>query len=362
MKKVLIIGSSTVDESPYIQAYLDVFKRHAVPFDFIFWNKHLDKDTVPVNYIPYNCYYDNRYPFWRKFLNIFKYSLFIKHKLREKEYAFVITFTIAQSMFIYPFLKEKYKGKYIFDIRDYSPMCRIAFFQKILIKLIDNSYFTAISSEGFMSWLPNVRINKYKITHNIPAFFYNDNKSAIITKPKDKIKILTIGQIAYCRAQQDFIDKISECNIIDLHFVGYGFSVPILKKYVEDNHITNVFFHGKYKKKDEDAIVCAYDMINIYFNHGINEDTLLTNRFYLSVRLRKPMIVLQNTYQAALVEKYELGLIVSEKDDLVSKINFYWTNFDSYKFEKGCTDFLKTVKEDMLNFQEGIMELYNLTK
>lgn len=167
LKKVLLIGDSPISMSPYILSYIEVFDKHNIPFELVYWNKTLeDVSQLPKEYIPYNLAHDNIIPGWKKFFKIFKFTRFVKQYIKSHNYAYIVTFTIAHSVFLYPLLERKYKGRYVFDIRDYSPLCRLSIINIIIKKLIQHSAFTVLSSRGFLRWLPNIEEKKIVISHN----------------------------------------------------------------------------------------------------------------------------------------------------------------------------------------------------
>lgn len=167
MKSVLIIGDSPLSDSPYIQSYIEILEQNGIPYDLLFWNRHLDStEQLPENYIPYNRFTDNKYPFWKRLFNIHKFACFAGKWMSKNDYAYVVVFTIAHTIFMSHSLNKQYHKKYVFDIRDYSPLCKIGYFRKRLERIIGNSAFTVISSSGFKRWLPKGDKYHYVIAHN----------------------------------------------------------------------------------------------------------------------------------------------------------------------------------------------------
>lgn len=363
MKKVLLIGDSPLNDSPYIRSYIEVLEQNNIPYDLLFWNRHLDStEQLPENYISYNLFTDNKYPFWKRLYNIRKFARFASKWICKNDYAYVVVFTIAHAIFMRHTLQKKYQTKYVFDIRDYSPLCKIGYFRKQLERVVGNSAYTVVSSAGFLRWLPNNGKCRYVLAHNTTKGMldaYVNAKGGII-KPTDSsaIKILTIGQISYYDSQECFVNHLANCDGFDLSFVGVGPASEPLKQYVEENKIKNISFAGRYEKKDEVSIVKLYHMINIWLKHSLNADSCMANRFYLSVLLRKPMIVTKASHQGELCERYGLGVVLDERDDFVEKIRTWWSNFQADKFEEGCQAFLKTVSMDVDAFEKELVLLY----
>ena len=358
MDKVVLISGSTIDLSPYIRSYVNLFEQHGISFDFIYWNRYLAPiDGIPTNFIPYNKHAEITDPSWKKIIDLLKFRRFVRKALNEKHYSFAIVFTIAEGLFLEPLLINRFKKRYVFDIRDFSPLCKIKLCYKKLTSLIKQSSFTVVSSEGFLNWLPQDRSIKYVIAHNTRKEIIETYNNSLPSIPVSKYRVLTIGQIRDTAANKKIISELGNNSKFELIFAGFGMSVDDLREFKERNHYNNVLFTGKYKKEDEDTIVGESDMINIYFTHGINSDTLMSNRFYLSVLHRKPMIVTGGTFQAALVEKYALGVIVNDNDVLIDKIEHYWKCFKAEEYEKGCLAFLQSTLTDIQNWEHALIEL-----
>ena len=129
-----------------------------------------------------------------------------------------------------------------------------------------------------------------------------------------------------------------------------------------ESGVKNITFTGRYKKSDEEKIVSQCTVINNFTNRDINSDSLLSNRFYLAVAFRKPMIVRDGTYQAEIAKKFELACIIEDKDNLFDKICTFMRNFDIYKYNLSCEAFLAYVKDDIENFENKIITLASLRK
>jgi len=359
MKPVLLIGGAPISMSPYILSYMEIFDKNHIPYELIYWNKTMeDTSNLPKNYTPYNHAHDNSMANWKKFFKIYQFASFSKKLMKKKEYAYVVVFTIGHACFLASYLRRKYHNRFIFDIRDYSPFCSVKYLKKKIFNLINDSAFTVISSKGFLGWLPQFPESKYIVAHNT-------NIESILngfdTKPNSEIKypikLLTIGQLRDYNSNSTIIERLRNDENYKLVFSGSGLAEQPLKDYVLKTNVKNVSFTGRYKKDDEEKMVEACDMLNVYFNHNINSDTLMSNRFYLSVLQRKPMIVRKNTFQAELVELFGLGVVLDEFDDFKKSIEQYIQTYDSEKYNKGCQQYLSIIKEEMQLFELKLIQL-----
>ena len=121
--------------------------------------------------------------------------------MKENESNKVILLSTLTGILLFDKLK-KYNKKYIFDIRDYSYE-HIYVFRKIEKKLIKNSYFTAISSKGFKSFLPK---HDYIVAHNF-------NRNEMIEMPKFKkhdlpLKLVWNGTVRFFDFQKQYLDLL----------------------------------------------------------------------------------------------------------------------------------------------------------
>lgn len=140
----------------------------------------------------------------------------------------------------------------------------------------------------------------------------------------DIISILTIGQIRDYEANSLFIQSLNNASQIQLVFAGIGPASDRIIKYVESNKIRNTFFTGRYNKVDEAEIVMRHHLINSFFEQDINSNTLLSNRFYLSVLLCRPLIINEGSYQSILVKHYNFGLVLKPDEINSEVITNYW--------------------------------------
>lgn len=367
MKKILLVGDSPLSDSPYIRSYIEVFEQNAIPYELLFWNRHLDSTKdLPTNHIPYNRFTDNNFPFWRRLLNIWRFARFVSKRLHENDYACVVVFTIAHAVFMNRSLKKRYKKRYVFDIRDYSPLCKIGLFCRIVNRLVENSAFTVVSSAGFLRWLPYGERFNYLVAHNttkgmIEKYFdYKETSSE--SSICNVVSILTIGQLRDFSANCVLMDKLKNNPHFKLVYSGSGLASEPLKNYAVQNHIENAIFTGRYQKSDEESIVMKHQMLNAYLPRNINSDTLMSNRFYLSVLMRKPLIANKGSFQAELCEKYDFGVVLDENDDFADKIKSWWRRFDAEKYNRACKIFLECVKCDMKRFEQKMVESYDINK
>lgn len=343
---ILLILGAMPEDSPYINYYTNILDRMDISYDICAWNRYRN------NYIKRNNLYvfttKGRNSAIKKVFGYLNYRKYILKHVRNHAYDHVVVFTITSAFFLNRLLTINFKHKYIFDIRDYSSLLRFRYVKKVLKNILSMSYANVISSPGFRYWLPHDF--KYTISHNVAV----DNLSYTDTNnicPSEKIKILTIGALRDSKSNIELIKSLGDNSHFFLQFTGRGSATPIIQEYINLHKLNNAIVTGQYNKADEGAIVKEFDMINILLPHNMVSDYLMSNRFYLSVVYGKPMIVNNNCTQAYFVKKYNLGVIIDNKDDIAKIIKEYWNYFDVLKYNKGRADFLNIIKNDERKFK-----------
>lgn len=338
---------------PYLKSYWDILKREGINFDVLCWNRKGEDFSSTENFYIYNSPTWDEFGALKKLFEILGFNRFIIKHLKSHKYKGLFVFTIADSLFLSLYLIKHYRRKYLYDIRDYSPMLRLALFRWLNNCLLKNSALNVISSAGFLKWLPDRY--EYTISHNVTLTdLVHSINGSFKRNSSDKYKILTIGRIRDELANASIIQKLGNNIVYDLNFYGDGPALSYLKNTVDSLKFTNIHFYGRYKKEDEDSIVEECDMLNVCMGNDMISNFLMSNRIYLGARLRKPLISYEGSYQADIIQKYHLGLVLSESDSLDSAIKKYWREFDEKAFMFGCKSFLESVEVDMLIFSENV--------
>ena len=164
--KVAIIIPNIFDENkiPYINFYIESFKKYNIEYDIIYWNRNSKKIiNSKDNLYCFNYYSPEQSNFIVKMYSYWKFSSYVINIIKNNKYNFLTIHTIVNAFFLKRLLIKKYKNRYVFDIRDYSPV--VPFFKTLLKDLVEKSAFTVISSFGFKKWLPES--DKYIIGHNV---------------------------------------------------------------------------------------------------------------------------------------------------------------------------------------------------
>ncbi len=347
--KVAIVLPANLEFAPYVSYYTDILKSKNIDFDYILWNrKGFCIDYSNIHSFSYKS--DERRNTFLKIYDYWLFSKFVRKYLTEVNYDLVISFTVISTIFISRTLITKFSGRYIFDIRDYTtfyPLCK-----KIMTKLVMRSAMNTISSPGYLEWLPKA---DYILGHNIRKVFDFKSETKVGIKSNYSINILTIGFLRNFSLAKSLIDRLSNIPGISLHFAGDGPAREELEFY--SSIFDNVIVSGFYNKEDEGKIVQSATMINLILPEDISFRTAIANRFYLALLYKKPLLVNENSIHAEFVNKYHLGVTISENDDIFQKITDYFSTYDDILFTNGCNELLNVVKRDVDIFKNQFLNI-----
>ena len=353
--KIGIIGFGERNFIPYVEVYENELKKANIQYECIFWDrfnnamvsKNINEYTVHVRCEPGISKF-------KKIIPMLKFKQQIEKILRKEHYTHLIVLTTLPGVLIHKILLKQYVDKYILDIRDYSYE-KYSWYKKIVEKLIANSYFTAISSNGFKAFLP--QSNKIITCHNIGSDFPKE-KEGVDLKNKEKITIGFVGGIRYFEENCKLINVFANNPKYQLAYIGRKNLDCDLEAYCKRNNIKNVLFQGDFNNADKPEIYKGIDFINsVYGNGSLEVTTLLPNRLYDGILFKKPVLASKGTYLGKIVDEYKLGIVVDineQNKKFIEIVNTYINNFDKVAFVKKCQKFQERILLEQKSFLNNI--------
>ena len=168
------------------------------------------------------------------------------------------------------------------------------------------------------------------------------------------ITVLTIGQIRDFATNKTLLGELGNNKDFFMLFAGKSLIASRLEQHSRDSSISNVSFSGYYDKVVEDSIVEKCDIINVCMGDNVNSNCLMSNRIYLAARLRRPLLSFEGSYQAEVIKKCGLGLVISRNADVAQEIKNYLEQLDTKVFNDSCELFLEDVAAEIKVFDESL--------
>ncbi|MFK8793965.1 glycosyltransferase family protein [Planococcus plakortidis] len=359
-KKICFISLSNLYLCPYIKRYVEIIEKsdENYEFDIIYWDRHnLNEIYDGANKsISFQYILSEGSSYKEKVLGYLKFKKFTQKKIQENKYNGIVLLQTSAGVLLQKSLKKLYFKKYILDIRDYT-MENNKLFYYLISKLIDNSFLTVISSEGYKNFLPEY---KYLITHNS-----NEIEEKVLSKfdkrnrTTEKIVISYIGLIRFHEQNKKVIMNFLNDNRFTLRFIGED--AMSLKSFCDENNVKNVELIDRFPP--EKTIDYYYDTDIIYNLYGNNTPLLdysLSNKLYYAAQLNIPILVCPKTFMEEVSTKYNFGLVYNDEnlranDDLFEAFN----NLDREHLKAGTKMFLKKVKKENELFSQEVRFFLN---
>jgi len=230
-----------------MQKYIDSLEKNCVKYKVLLWNRTGERKQYPLHYIVYNRELDLYVPKWKKIPAFVGFSKFLYKELLNQRFDRLIMLTTLPTVISAPLLLAKYKKKYIYDFRDMSFEKCIPF--RILVdKLVKHSYFTSVSSPGYMTVIKGDTI----ISHN---FRYSDLDNGLNKmKPfKEKITLLHIGITRGEEYNKRLADIFGNDNRFEVKIIGTGNDTKPFVEYIKK--FRNITVKGTYNNEENDQTV-----------------------------------------------------------------------------------------------------------
>ncbi|WP_039730291.1 hypothetical protein [Enterococcus mundtii] len=344
--------------SPFMKLYTDILDEYNEDYDVIFWKRNNEKEKFPKNYL----YFEHKSRLNKnkllKITDFYKYQKWLKKTIKENNYDKLILLTTVPGLLLYKELTTNYKGKYIYDIRDYTYE-NFSIYKNIENKVIESAYFTCISSPGFQEFLPE---NNYVLAHNMQLEELS-NKSDFSKKESGPLNLVWIGAVRYYEQQINIIENLKNSKKINLIYHGIGEDYERLKEYVRTNEINNVEFTGKYVNSQKSKLLNNADiLLNAYklANHQKVKHAI-SNKYYDGLIYGIPQLVENDSYKQQEVEKRSLGLVIDPEDsNLEENLLNYYFNIDEELFNKNKQIALDTIEKDQIEYIKKITDFVEM--
>lgn len=360
--KILIIGFAKVKYMPYINFYLENFLSEKNEVHVLYWNRDVQQEDLSqfknVTFHEFKYYQDDDVSKTSKIKNFAKFRAFAKDVIKKGNYDFLCVMQTLTAVVIADILTKKFKNRYIFDYRD-STYEGFAPFKKIVAKIVKNSKVTFVSSDSFRKFLPSEESEKIITSHNILTESLNHREDrALYGTSSEKIRVSFWGFIRHEEVNLQLIKQISKDNRFELHYYGREQQIALnLKKYVENNNISNVFFHGEYKPEDRYEFVKNTDLIhNIYYDS--NMLLAMGNKYYDGIIFKLPQLCIDGSFMGQLCEETGTGLVCDiYAEDFTQRVFDYYKNLNATDFEDSCDKELRRVLKEYESGSELIKTL-----
>lgn len=342
--KILIVDTVSYDRAPYLKYYEDACKEQNVDYELFLWDRYTDGGLEKQG----NCFlYHKNCPLGggklRKVLPMFFYRKALLETIKHNQYTHLILINTLASVMISSYVLKYFNKKYIMDIRDYTYE-RFKSYKNIVDRLVESSYFTTISSEGFYKFI-NKRDNII-INHNISNISEQKEKPTLSNVKPNTVGF--VGSVRYERENLELIKALKNNEDYELLYYGQVVSGCYIEEKAREMGVKNIKFFGSFNNNQKANIYDNIDIINsLYGNSSFEVTTAVPNRYYDALLFKKPIIASKGTFLGEMVQKKRLGIVVDVfHDNVESLLSSFIKSFDPRYFLEACNkELVQILKE-----------------
>lgn len=193
---------------------------------------------------------------------------------------------------------------------------------KPIIKEIENFIINhadacIICSDSRLKQIAPATPKKQVIIHNAPKKPKTLKVFKLKNSKRHRIKIAYVGSLSPHRYIKELLELVQENHLLELHIAGFGVLQDMVEHYAKESD--NIEFYGKICYEDTLALENACDILTALYNPDItNHIYAAPNKFYESLFLGKPVVMIRGTGMSEYVLNYKLGEVIDfSKENLL---------------------------------------------
>jgi len=204
------------------------------------------------------------------------------------------------------------KEKFIFDIFDFLYGEPHNFMQKCVkkaqINIINRANATIICTEERKKQIFGSNPKELAVVHNTPAAVQVSDTDFKIDVT-DKVKIAYVGILQDYRLLKEVAEVITKSKNLELHIGGFGKYESYFFQLSEK--FDNIKFYGRLNYDQTLALEKACDVMLAIYDPSIeNHRFAAPNKFYESLMLGKPVVMVKGTGMSQVVEENNIGVLI----------------------------------------------------
>lgn len=186
--------------------------------------------------------------------------------------------------------------------------------RRLEINVINNSNQVIICSEERRKQIKGSHPAKICVIHNTPQFLCGLDNDYNILGDNNKNKIIYIGILAKGRFIEEIANIVAMDDRFEFHIGGFGHLERDISNYA--NTYSNIFFYGKLSYAETLSLEKQGDIMTAIYDPNIpNHKYAAPNKFYESLMLGKPVIMVKGTGFDKIVEQEKIGCVIEYSQD-----------------------------------------------
>lgn len=350
-KKVCILRSNPVNPDSRVEKEADALYEAGYEVHIFCWdrdgNHQIQEDSIHKGTIPiYRCGCLSSYGGGMKNLKAylkFQFRMFAWLLKNASKYEVIHACDFDTAFFSY-FPARLRKSHFVFDVFDFICGDPHNLLEKIVKKveywLINHADATIICTEQRREQIIGSKPRKLEIIHNSPDSRTNTSKHPIEVDT-EKVSIVYVGVLLDNRLLSEIISVIERRKDINLYIGGFGMLEDEIKE--ASIRAANIFYLGKLSYEQTLSLESACNIMTAIYDPTVeNHIYAASNKFYESLMLGKPVLMVRGTGMADVIEKNKIGEVIE---------------YSIEDFEKGLDKLIRR-KEEWPEISKKMKKLY----
>jgi len=318
-KKVCILRSNPVRPDSRVEKEAWTLKKAGFDVHILAWDRDTDVSEsenyvnvadvkIPITRLGHKA------TFGEGMKNIRAYLAFQFHMrkwLKSHSFDVVHACDFDTAFFSRGIVKRK-KEKFVFDIFDF--LCGDAknlmqhMVKKAQISIINSSDATIICTEERKKQIQGSTPKRLAVIHNTPSA--SQIKGGDLTvAPSDRVKIVYVGILQDYRLLKEITEVVSESKDVELHVGGFGKFDSYFLEMSQANE--NIHFYGRLSYDQALNLEQQCDIMLAVYDPSIENHVFAApNKFYESLMIGKPVVMVRGTGMSQIVEENDIGVLI----------------------------------------------------
>lgn len=223
------------------------------------------------------------------------------------------------------YVAKIFRKKLVFDIFDYlytNTEGRFKTFKKCIVyfqhRIINSADGTIICTEKRIKQIAGSEPKKLVVIHNSPPVIKENLRKNDLNK--NKVKIVYVGILQDGRFLLELGEVIQNSSECELHIAGFGKYEKHFAKLSEN--CRNIIYYGKLSYEKTLELENSCDIMTAIYEPSSDHYFAAPNKFYESLMLGKPVIMVKNMGMSEVVNRYDIGeLMDTDKESLRKAIS-----------------------------------------
>lgn len=369
MKRICILRSNPVNPDSRVEKEADAMAEAGYEVDIFCWDRASNHRIVNTSI------HDGKIKVYRKgvkaefgaglkslpaFLR-FQFSMMAWILKNGKKYDAFHACDFDTAFFSYIPIRIKRK-KVVFDVFDFICGDPQNFLQRIVKKaqyvLINKSDATIICTEQRMQQIIGSSPKKLAIIHNSPDSQMISDECPIEVD-SERVSVVYVGILQEHRLLREMLSFFEKNKEYDLYIAGFGKLENLCREMDAKNN--NIHFLGKISYSKTIALEKECDIMTAIYDPIIeNHRFAASNKFYESLMLGKPVIMVKNTGMSEEVQEASIGALIDYSEEGFSRgLEELVSRKDEWEFISKKMQYLYMNKFNWNVMKKRLVDLYS---